>query len=120
MFVKLGGLVKNSQTLFCGAQSEGWEGHWIQRDSFARTGRAAGASGQNMGGSQEREENWKKMKTGKRFGEQVEARAKKPDGTEGGLIQEALLVCPRPLPAASGLPGLLQCCFRWGESGLVF
>lgn len=54
------------------------------------------------------------MKTGKRFGEQVEARAKKPDEAEGGLIQEALLVCPRPLPAASGLPGLLQCCFRWG------
>lgn len=120
MFVKLGGLVKNSQTRFCGAQSEGWEGHWIQRDSFARDWESSRGLWAEYGWSQEGEENWKKMKTGKRFGEQVEARAKKPDRAEGGLIQEALLVCPRPLPAASGLPGLLQCCFRWGESGLVF
>lgn len=50
MSMKLGGLVKNDQTLFCGAHNEGQKGCWVQRDSFVKGEGGVGAPGQNMTG----------------------------------------------------------------------
>lgn len=50
MFMKLGGLVKNDRTLFCGTHNEGQKGCWAQRDSFVSAEGGVGAPGQNMTG----------------------------------------------------------------------